>query len=72
MDRSRSAQKRGAIDDYLLDGESTDDADGDEATGFLWEDADLVDMESDSELDDQDLEIARLLGVSTIRNARLA
>ncbi|HSG64089.1 MAG TPA: hypothetical protein VLD39_03780 [Gammaproteobacteria bacterium] len=57
MDRSRGAQKRRALDDYVLDG----DSDRYEATGWLWEDTDLDDVDGATELDDQDLEIARLL-----------
>jgi hypothetical protein len=49
MDRSRSGQKRSALEDYLLDGDPM-------------EDSDPENVEADAGLDDQDLEIARLLG----------
>jgi hypothetical protein len=49
MDRSRGVQKRSALEDYLLDGDPM-------------EDPDPENVEAEAELDDQDLEIARLLG----------
>lgn len=62
MERSRGVQKRGALRDFLLDGDPIDEADDDEAVGVSWDDADLEDVGADAGLDDQDLEIARLLG----------
>ena len=61
MDRSRATIKRIAINDYLFGEIPPDDADEGLPTASLWDDADLEDVEADSVLDDQDLEITRLL-----------
>jgi len=61
MERSRATIKRIAINDYLFGEIPPDDTEEGYPTASLWDDADLEDIETGSELDDQDLEIARLL-----------
>lgn len=62
MDRNGARRGRISIDDRELDEEPSGEVGEDEAADSLWADSDLGETEGAPELDDQDLEIARLLG----------
>jgi hypothetical protein len=62
MNGSRSERKQGAIDDAPLDEEFAEDADIEAIARLLWDEIDPAGTARDGVLDEQELELAKLLG----------